>query len=134
MTSSQCHVLCVDDDDDNRAMLSALLGWQGFEVTAVASAEGAKRAVLGKHFNLAVLDNWMEDGEGPELCRWIREQSPATHVIFYSAAAFQRDRDAGMHAGAAAYISKPEIEGLLAAVNGLAGSGCADALAVQSLW
>lgn len=100
-------------------MLSALLGSEGYEVSTAGSVADARRAVSGGVFDLAILDNRFADGSGVELCAWVRGQSPETTVIIYSGAAFQSDRDEGMCAGAAGYVAKPDVEGLVAAVGGL---------------
>ena len=113
-------------------MLSALLGSAGYEVSTAGSAAEAKRAMSGGRFDLAVVDNRFADGSGVELCAWVREQAPQTPVVIYSGAAFGGDRDEGMCAGAAAYVIKPDITGLLAAVGGLLGDGeCAASNAAQ---
>src|SRR5262249_52533843 len=58
-------------------------------------------------FDLYVLDNWLPDGTGIELCREIRRTDPNTPVIFLSAAAYARDHDEAMAAGATTYLDKP---------------------------
>lgn len=126
MKTLQCHVLCVDDHGDTSSMLCALLRAAGYEVTTAGGVAEAKRALSGASFDLAVLDNRFADGTGVELCSWVRRQSPATPVLFYSGAAFQSDREMGLRAGATAYVTKPDIDGLLSAVNTLLGdSECA---------
>ena len=119
MSPPKCRILCVDDHADTCLMLSALLGSEGYEVSTAGSIADAKRAVSGEGFDLAILDNRFADGSGVELCAWVRERAPDTPVIIYSGAASQSDRDEGMRAGAAGYVFKPDIGGLVSAVNGL---------------
>lgn len=119
MIPPKCHVLCVDDHDDTCLMLNSLLRQQGYEVTTAASVAAAESAVRRARFDLAILDNRISDGAGTDLCGWVREQAPGTPIIFYSAAAYQSDRDEGMYAGASAYVIKPDIEGLLTAISEL---------------
>ena len=119
MQTDRRHILCCDDYEDSCFLLSALLRKAGYEVTTAEGVEEAKRLLRGGRFDLAILDNLFTDGSGVDLCRWAREQTPRTHVVFYSGATSEADREQGLCAGASAYVFKPEVDGLLAAVNGL---------------
>lgn len=131
MTTQKCRILCVDDHHDTCLMLSALLGSEGYEVSTADSVTEAQSAVSSGQYDLAILDNRFADGSGVELCAWVREQAPDTPVIIYSGAAFQNDREQGLCAGAAAYVPKPDIDGLVAAVSGLLlGKECAAAVTI----
>ena len=68
--------------------------------------EGLRLAQRG-YFDLYILDNWLPDGNGIELCRRIREFDPHTPVLFYSACAYERDLQAAYSAGAQDYVVKP---------------------------
>jgi DNA-binding response OmpR family regulator len=68
--------------------------------------EGLQLARRG-YFDLYILDNWLPDGNGIELCRRIREFDPNTPVLFYSACAYPRDLQAAYSAGAQEYFVKP---------------------------
>jgi len=68
--------------------------------------EGLRLARLG-YFDLYILDNWLPDGNGVELCRHIREFDPHTPILFYSACAYARDLQAAYSAGAQEYFVKP---------------------------
>ena len=119
MDSPRRRALCVDGNHDTCFILSTLLRWEGYEVSPAKGVAEAKRAVLGGRFDLIILDEGFADGSGVDLCRWVREQAPQTPVVFYSGAYTEGDVDGGTCAGAAAYVSKPDVDGLLAAVNGL---------------
>ena len=67
--------------------------------------EGLRLAQCG-YFDLYILDNWLPDGNGIELCRRIREFDPHTPVLFYSACAYARDLQAAYSAGAQEYFVK----------------------------
>jgi DNA-binding response OmpR family regulator len=112
-------ILLVEDDEDSCEALAELLGQQGHNaVTAYTVDEGLRLARSGG-FDLIILDNWFRTGNGIQLCRQIRMFDPETPVIFYSAAAYDTDIQAGLGAGANAYIVKPEIEEFQRAVNQL---------------
>ena len=58
-------------------------------------------------FDLYVLDSWLPDGSGLDLCRRIREFDKVTPILFYSAAAYESDKDLAIGSGAQAYLIKP---------------------------
>jgi len=60
-----------------------------------------------QHFDLYLLDSWLPDGSGLDLCKQIREFDQATPIVFYSAAAYEIDRDQALLSGAQAYLVKP---------------------------
>jgi DNA-binding response OmpR family regulator len=68
--------------------------------------EGLRMAQRG-YFDLYILDNWLPDGNGIELCRRIREFDPHTPVLFYSACAYASDLQVAYSAGAQEYFVKP---------------------------
>jgi DNA-binding response OmpR family regulator len=54
-----------------------------------------------------VIDNWLHEGSGIELCKKLRELDPGTPILFYSGAAFDRDKQEAFASGAQAYLTKP---------------------------
>jgi len=68
--------------------------------------EGLRLARRG-YFDLYIIDNWLPDGSGIGLCRAIREFDPHTPILFYSAAAYERDIQEALRSGAQAYLVKP---------------------------
>jgi CheY-like chemotaxis protein len=106
-------VLSVEDDDDSREMLGVYLRSLGLEVNLAASAEEALRYIQNRDFDLYVLDTWLPELDGYELCRRLRQRSPrGSQIIFFSGAAREVDRQKGIEAGANAYVSKPNFEEL----------------------
>ena len=113
----QTRVLYVDYHDDSREMLKALLSISQIDVTAVASAESALSLIEAERFDIYLLDSWLADTDGFELCRLMRESKPDTPVLFFSGAAYEVDRRRGMEAGASAYLCKPDLDGLIGSIN-----------------
>jgi len=98
-------ILCVDDNEDTCEILAVAVPEVEFTI-AHTFARGLyfiKRGV----FDLYLLDNWLPDGSGIELCRLIRRNDANTPVVFLSAAAYGRDHEEAIAAGATAYIDKP---------------------------
>ena len=128
MAGAKCSVLCVDDHHDTSEMLELLLSREDYEVETAATMEDACRLAARKHFDLYVLDRRLPDATGLELCQRLQELTPGVPCIFYSGDAYELHRREAIAAGAAAYVAKPDIDGLIDAVQKLlANSECAAA-------
>jgi len=98
-------ILCIEDDVDTCAFLSILFSEYRFECTHTISA-AVPRLQEEKH-DLYILDNWLPDGSGIELCRKIRLQYPSAPILFTSGATHPTEIDEAMTAGADKYVFKP---------------------------
>ena len=116
---TECRILCVDDNEDARFMLSTLFGQEGYTVATAGSIGEALPLARSEQFDLYVLDKLFPDGDGTDLCRGLREQNQQALVVIYSGAAYDEDKQAGFGVGAEAYVTKPNVEGLVAVVNDL---------------
>ena len=126
MAGSKCRVLCVDDHHDTSEMLELLLSKEDYEVETAGTMEEACRLAVEKQFDLYVLDRRLPDASGVELCNKLQEITPGVPCIFYTGDAYELHRREAIAAGAAAYVAKPDIDGLIDAVQKLlASSGCA---------
>jgi CheY-like chemotaxis protein len=65
-------ILCVEDDEDTREMMDALLGEYGYEPVIAASATDALERARSGGLALCILDHWGTEVDGVELCRQIR--------------------------------------------------------------
>ena len=106
-------VLCVEDDEDSREILSLLLKHWRIETKAVGTATQALSMIQAERFDLYLLDTQLPDLDGFELCRRMRSLDPKTPILFFSGAAYESDKQKGMEAGASAYVAKPDIEGVM---------------------
>src|SRR5215207_2933511 len=98
-------------------MLQMLLVEEDYEVhTAATMEEACKRAAETK-YDLYVLDKRLPDGTGVELCETLLKISPTVPCIFYTGDAYEIHRREAFAAGAAAFVAKPDIEGLINAVH-----------------
>ena len=109
--------LFVDDDPDACEMFPVLMLPLGIDATCVRTAAEGWLEINKRKLDLLVVDCWLPHLDGFEFCRQIRETDTRTPIIFYSGAAYDADRQKGMAAGANAYITKPDIEGLISAVS-----------------
>jgi two-component system, OmpR family, response regulator RegX3 len=60
-----------------------------------------------QEFDLFLLDSWLPDGSGIDLCKGIRQLDSQTPILFYSAAAYEADKAIALGAGAQGYLTKP---------------------------
>ena len=110
-------VLYVDDDEDSREMLRMLLEFRNIETKAVGSAGEALTSIQTEHFDLYLLDAWLPDLDGFQLCRQMRSYDSHTPILFFSGAACEADKKMGREAGANAYVIKPDISHLLGSIT-----------------
>ena len=126
MPNPKCSVLCVDDHHDTSEMLQMLLSEENYEVHTAATIEEACQMAAETQYDLYVLDKRLPDGTGVELCETLAKITPSVPCIFYTGDAYEIHRREAFAAGAAAFVAKPDIEGLINAVHQLlAGSECA---------
>lgn len=122
-------VLCVDDDEDSRVMLTRLLGKIFIEAKAVGTAAQALSSIRAEPFDLYLLDSRLPDADGFELCRRIRDYDPKTPILFFSGAAYEADKKKGIEAGANDYVIKPDLEALLGSIKQFVSQEESDAAA-----
>jgi len=112
---SQLRVLCVDNDDTCE-LLSTILGFSKIKVISAFTVADAWRLAQAEPFDLYLLETRLSDGDGFELCRRLHQFAPRTPIVFYSAEAYEVDRQKGLTAGATAYLVKPYFDDLAATV------------------
>jgi DNA-binding response OmpR family regulator len=115
--SSNRRVLCVEDHEDTRFILSSLLRDEDCDVQLVSNIMEALRQVEDEAYDLFILDKQLPDGSGIDPCRELRREFPQTSIIMYAATAFERDQRESFMAGATDYVSKPGIVELIEAVR-----------------
>jgi DNA-binding response OmpR family regulator len=112
-------ILCVDDDEDTREMMHVLLGEYGYEPVIAASVSDALESARSGGLALCILDHWLTESNGIELCRQIRAFDSCTPIMFYSGAGYKADIQKGLEAGAQAYLVKPDFERLKPTIDRL---------------
>jgi len=106
MTSTQDHVLVVDDDQEIRTLLREYLQKNGYRVTAVADGRGMWAALQQAQPDIIVLDLMLPGDDGLTLCRDLRARSELP-VIMLTARGEETDRIIGLEMGADDYLPKP---------------------------
>lgn len=99
-------VLLLEDDLILRKRLAAHLRGAGAEVTEVSSVADARRALAGLHFDFALVDLHLPDGDALEL---LREGafSENTGVVVMTAFGGIKEAVEAMRQGAGDYLAKP---------------------------
>ena len=116
MSKPRCRVLCVDDHRDTSDMLQMLLAEEDYEVHIAATMQEACNMATETEYDVYVLDKRLPDGTGVQLCETLLMLTPNVPCIFYTGDAYEIHRREAMEAGAAAFVAKPDIEGLIDAV------------------
>ena len=100
-------VVVVDDDDDVREMMMMALDVGGFEAAGdAADGPSALWTVTGAQPDIVLLDLHMPDTNGLELLPELREASPKTRFVVFSAIGATYMTEAAIQAGAIAFIEK----------------------------
>jgi DNA-binding response OmpR family regulator len=107
MQPIKCRILFVEDHEDTRDLMALVLEQSNYEVVTAPSIAGALMLVEAGRFDLFVLDSLLIDGTGIELCKRIREIDRSTPILFYSALAYEKDKDEAFSSGAQRYLVKP---------------------------
>jgi DNA-binding response OmpR family regulator len=103
------HILIVEDQDDNLAVLKYILLSKGFKVRHVTTGELALQSVQEKHPDLILLDIRMPEMDGFEVCQRLKsdDRTSSIPVIFTSALVDESSRMKGFQVGGLDYIDKP---------------------------
>lgn len=112
-------ILAVEDETRNAALLRAILGPAGYDLTIAGSLADARAAVESKTPALVLLDRHLPDGDGLTLARELHASAMTADIpiLLVSASVLPVDRVAAEEAGCAGFIDKPvRVDSLLAEV------------------
>lgn len=120
------NVLVVEDHPVNRMILEAWMSSAGHTSSTAENGQVALEMAEGQRFDLIVMDVNMPVMDGLTATRGIRAGGGAnaeTPIVVLSASARTEDHEAGLDAGADAYLNKPIDFAALAGVMNQVGSG-----------
>jgi two-component system response regulator MprA len=100
-------VLVVDDEAGVRDTVSQALRLAGYDVVTAGDGVTALDLVRAEHPDALVLDVMMPRMDGFETCRVLRAEGHRFPVLLVTAHDSDRDRAAGLTAGADDYLVKP---------------------------
>ena len=125
------HVLVVEDHPVNRMILEAWMTSAGHVTAAAENGQIAVEIAGQQAFDLVIMDVNMPVMDGLSATRLIRAQpgpNADTPIVVLSASARSEDHQAGLDAGADAYVNRPFDFAARAALMGRAG-GAREAVA-----
>jgi DNA-binding response OmpR family regulator len=99
-------VLLVEDEQHLREMLAILFEEWGYQALMVGTATEGLRQAMERRFDIIILDNWLPDLEGIDLCKQIREFDQYTPIIFFTSSAMGNEDSSTIQAGANAFVLK----------------------------
>lgn len=117
MSIARRRILCVEDHEDTRSMLTNLLESEGYFVLVAGDATQGLALTQTWPFDLLILDIWLPDEDGHKLCRKVREFDQYTPIIIYSGAARDSDREDAVMSEADAFVAKPDVNKLMETVK-----------------
>jgi len=99
-------ILLIDDEPSIQRAVEPLLRSRGYDVEVARTAREAKDAFTRYKPDLLILDLGLPDGDGSEVCRWIRGQSEVP-ILILSARGAERDKVRALDEGADDFVTKP---------------------------
>ncbi len=100
-------ILIVDDDQTFRQHLGNLFRRRGYDVTEAESGGEALRQFRRKRFEVVLLDIVLNDIDGVEILKELKQLSPEVQVIMMTGNATVENAIASMKLGAYDYLTKP---------------------------
>ena len=100
-------ILVVEDDLTLSAGVCFELDCNGYLSVAAYNCKKATQFIQNEHFDLAILDVNLPDGNGFDLCREFKAAWPELPVIFLTANDLETDVLNGFDMGAEDYVTKP---------------------------
>lgn len=114
------NIYYVEDDESIAEKVKVFLEQKGFRVITFSTVVSAKQAISSRCPALVLADWNMPDGNGKELCGWIRSKWKDLPVIFLTVRDESRDIISGFQNGADDYVVKPfELDVLLLRIQAL---------------
>jgi NarL family two-component system response regulator LiaR len=112
--------LVVDDEEDMRLLLSAVITIENQGLSVVGEAAGGREAierVKELSPDAVVLDQRMPDMTGIETARALLDDNPDLHVVIYTAFVDDETVDTADSVGVQAVVSKGDQRGLIDALR-----------------
>jgi signal transduction histidine kinase len=114
----QPKVLVVDDEESVVVTIKAILQLDGYSVATTTSGVEARAMVRDVEYDLVLTDLRLEDGDGLDVLKAVREHHPETVTIMLTGYASLESAIQALRAGAYDYLVKPsEVEELRSTVG-----------------
>jgi DNA-binding NtrC family response regulator len=114
----QGRILVIDDDENIRKVVEAILKDQGYEVDTAESGNDAVKKTQKNHYDLMLVDIRLPDMEGTELLTKVRDTTPRIRKIMVTGYPTLQNAVAAVNKGADAYVMKPfDVDNLLETIK-----------------
>jgi len=100
-------ILVIDDDENIRKVVLAILEDEGYTVESVGTAREAIEKTKRKFYNVALIDIRLPDMEGIELLTKIRDTTPRMRKVIITGYPTLQNAVDAVNKGADAYVVKP---------------------------
>lgn len=100
-------IFYIEDNVDIAKSVKTYLESRNFFVSVFSDISTAKKNISKKAPALCLIDINLTDGNGKDLCKWIRKSYPELPVIFITIKNETQDIVSGFDVGADDYITKP---------------------------
>ena len=109
MKEGQAKILVVDDNEDNRELVSKILRIRGYLVVEAEDGKAAIKKAEDERPDLILMDISLPDIDGYEATRVIKSKAGLKDIpiIALTAHAMKGDREKALEAGCDGYIPKP---------------------------
>lgn len=101
------NIYYIEDDVDIAKSVKTYLKNKKFWVSVFSNMSTAKDNIIKKMPALCLIDINLSDGNGTDLCKWIRKSYPELPIIFITVKNETDDIVSGFDIGADDYITKP---------------------------
>jgi DNA-binding response OmpR family regulator len=112
MQTNYKELLCVDDQREIYLIIADFLGKQKYRVEYAQTAKDALKQAHDKRYDLLILDNFLDDGFGIDLCRKVREFDKEVPILLFTDVESLSLQQEAFEAGANKYLVKPDINKL----------------------
>lgn len=99
-------ILLIDDDKKLGDLLKQYMEGHGYTLSIANNAHEGLRLLRAQEFEAVLLDIMLPDGDGLEVCKKIRAESPLP-ILMLTARGADEDKIIGLELGADDYIAKP---------------------------
>ena len=114
-------ILMVEDEKHLAIGLQINFEYEGFTVDIVETVREAQEKLRTNHpYEVVILDLTLPDGDGFEVCTYLRKNNDFTPILMLTARNTSTDRVKGIELGADDYLSKPfDLDELMVRIRSL---------------